>query len=146
VKKKNNLTIDNIVKNSIFVRNMCTMGLFLLKNEICSYILKNGNFITTYYLNVLETPLGKFKILYDYYENGIKSYYVIELVFDNNLNLTLIIKEPYKNLVMNLDQAHLVYIEKGRINFFYLYEILHGIVKNLNNNKNMKFIQKNKIL
>ena len=145
-KNNNNLTIDNIIKNSIFVKNMSTMGLFLLKNEICSYILKNGNFITTYYLNVLETPLGKFKILYDYYENGIKSYYVIELVFDNNLNLTLIIKEPYKNLVMNLDQAHLMYIEKGRINFFYLYEILHGIVKNLNNNKNMKFIQKNKIL
>ena len=146
MKKNNNLTIDNIIKNSIFVKNMSTMGLFLLKNEICSYILNTGNFIITYYLNILETPLGKFKILYDYYENWIKHYYVIELVFDNDLNLTIIVKEPYKNLIMNLDQAQLIYVEKGRINFFYLYEILHGIVKNINNNKNMKFTPKNTIL
>ena len=146
VKKNNNLTLDNIIKNSIFMKNMSTMGLFLLKNEICNYILTKNNFITTYYLNILETPLGKFKILYDYYNNGIKSYYVIELVFDQDLNLTIILKEPYKNLIFNLDQGQLMYIEKGRINFIYLYDILNGIVKNLNISKNMKYSPKNSIL
>ena len=55
--------------------------------------------------------------------------YIVELVFDNNLSLTLNIKEPFKNLIFSLDQGQTIYIEKGRINFNYLFEILRGLSK-----------------
>jgi hypothetical protein len=39
-------------------------------------------------------------------------------------------KEPYRNLIFNLDQGKYIAVEKGRISFSYLYEILNSIVGN----------------
>ena len=129
VKKSNNLTLEKIIKNSIFVKNITNLGLILLKNEV-NYLVSKGNYIYSFFLNIFETPLGKYKLLFEYYEKGMKIYYLVDLVFDDNLNLTIILKDSYKNCIFNLDQGQIIYIEKGRINFHYLQDILINTIKN----------------
>ena len=147
VKRNNNLTMENIIKYSIFIKNITNLGLILLKKQISNYLIyNNNNLIVSHFLNLNETPIGRFKIYYEYFERGMKIYYLIELIFDNNLNLTIKIREPYKNMIFNLDQAQIIYIEKGRINFNYLQDILTTCVSNFAINNKIKYIYKNNIV
>ena len=81
-------------------------------------------------VNVHESALGKFGLYWEFFEKGMKYYNSIELSFDNNLNLTIEVKEPYRNIIYNLDQGKYITVEKGRISFNYLFEILNSIVWN----------------
>ena len=54
----------------------------------------------------------------------------VDLDFDDNLYLTIILKDSYKNCIFNLGQGQIIYIEKGRINFHYLQDILINTIKN----------------
>lgn len=147
VKKNNNLIMENIIKNSIFVKNLTNLGLILLKKELSNYLLYNNNGqISAFYLNIYETPLGKYKIFFEYHEKAMKFYYIIELVFDNDLNLTIIIKEPFKNLIFNLDQGQVIYVEKGRINFNFLNDILSDNIVNFLSSNNSKYNLRNNTL
>lgn len=132
VKKNNNLTLDNIIKNSIFIKNITTLGLILLKNQLKIDIkrITDKKIISASMLNFHESGMDKFTLIKEFFEKGNKLYYYIELNFDNNLNLTIDVKEPYRNLIYNLDQGKYISIEKGRINFNYLIEILNRIVGN----------------
>ena len=148
VKKNNNLTSDNVIKNSIFIKNITNLGLILLKDLLFSTLLSYNNyFLTSNHLNIFETPLGKFRIYYEYFEKGMKLSYIIELYFDNDLNLTIYFKEPYKNLIFNLDQGQGIYIEKGRINFNYIIDVITSCVSNLEMEKNkIKYSFRNTII
>ena len=149
VKRNSNANLENIIKNSIFVKNVTNIELIFLKNELNNLITKyiiDKNIIYTHNLNIHEGPLGRYKMYIELLERGMKIMYIVELVFDNNLNLTLIIKEPFKNLIFSLDQGQTIYIEKGRINFNYLFEILRGLILNIGMNNEIKYIQRNNIL
>jgi hypothetical protein len=132
VKRNNNLTLDNIIKNSIFVKNITTLGLILLKNQLKSTIKRfsDKKIIFTPMINIHDTALGKYAIYWEFLEKGMKFYNSIELNFDNNLNLTIELKEPYRNIIFNLDQGKFITVEKGKISFNYLFEILNSIVLN----------------
>ena len=140
VKKSCNPTLEKIIKNSIFVKNI---GLILLKNEV-NYYINKGNYISSFNLNIFETPLGKYNLLFDYFEKGMKIYYLIDIVFDEYLNLTIIVKDSFKNYIFSLDQGQIIYFDKGRINFHYLQDILCDTIKNYYNIKNnQKLASKN---
>lgn len=144
VKKSNNLILENIIKNSIFLKNVTTLGLILLRKEFNNYLLYNNSHITSSYLNIYETPIGKYKIYFELHERGMKLYYIMELIFDNDLKLSIIIKEPFKNFIFNLDQGQVTYVEKGRINIKYINDILCDIVANyLSYNKSKYNLRKN---
>lgn len=132
VKKNNNLTLDNIIKNSIFIKNITTLGLILLKNHLKSTIkrLSDKKFIFSHSVNIHETALGKYSIYWEFFEKGMRFYNSIELSFDNNLNLTIDAKEPYRNIIYSIDQGKYISDEKGRISFNYLFEILNSIIGN----------------
>ena len=142
VKRNNNITLDNIIKYSIFIRNITKIGLILLKKHINNYLNYN-NISFMNHISLYDTPIGKYKIIYEYFERGMKIYYIIELLFDFNLNLTIKIKEPYKNMIFSLDQGQIIYVEKGRINFSYLNDILITCVSNFTiiNSKNKYFLR-----
>jgi hypothetical protein len=144
VKRNNNPSLENIIKNCIFVKNLTTIGLVLLKNELKN-LIKMSNINHIYSLNIHEGILGKYKLYIEFLEKGNKFHYSVELVFDNNLNLTLIINEPYKSGILNFDQTQLIHIEKGRINFNYLYEMLSSIIINIGINNKNKYSQRNSI-
>ncbi len=148
VKRNNNASFDNIIKNCIFVKNLTNIGLVLLKYDLNNLIMFNfdKNINCVHSLNINDGPFGKYKMYIELLEKGNKFLYVVELVFDNNLNLTLIINEPYKNWILNIDQFQLIYIEKGRINFNYLIEILNSIIINFGMNNKTKYTQRNCIL
>jgi len=132
VKKNNNLTLDNIIKNSIFIKNITTLGLILLKNQLKTTIKRfpDKKIISTPIINIHEETIGKYNLFWEFFEKGNRLYNSIDLIFDNNLNLTIEMKEPYRNLVYNLDQGRYIAVEKGRISFSYLFEILNSIVGN----------------
>ena len=133
VKKNNNLTLDNIIKNSIFIKNITTLGLILLKNQLKNIIKRfpDKKIISTPIVSIHEAAtLGKYNLYWEFFEKGNRLYNSIDLNFDNNLNLTIEMKEPYRNLIFNLDQGKYIAVEKGRISFSYLYEILNSIVGN----------------
>jgi hypothetical protein len=132
VKRNNNLTLDNIIKNSIFVKNITTLGLILLKNQLKSTIKRfsDKKIIFTPMINIHDTSIGKYAIYWEFFDKGMKYYNSIELSFDNNLNLTIEVKEPYRNIIYNLDQGKFITVEKGKISFNYLFEILNSIVMN----------------
>lgn len=149
VKRNSNINLENIIKNSIFVKNITSIALIFLKSELNNLITKytiDKNIIYTHNLNIHEGPLGRYKLHIELLERGLKIIYTVELVFDNNLNLTLIIKEPFKNLIFSLDQGQTIYIEKGRINFNYLFDILRGLIVNIGMNNELKNIQRHNIL
>ena len=149
IKKNNNLILENIIKNSsIFVKNISNLGLILLKDILFNYLNNFNNFyFIANHLNLFETPLGKFRIHFEYFEKGMKLTYIIELLFDINLNLSIYIKEPYKNNIFNLDQGQGIYLEKGRINFNYIFEVISSCVSNFEIDKNRsKFSFRNTIL
>ena len=145
VKKSSNLTLEKIINNSIFVKNITNLGLILLKNEV-NYAVNKGNYLSSFSLNIFETPLGKYKLLFEYFEKGLKIYYIIDLVFDDNLNLTVIVKDSFKNSIFNLDQGQVIYFDKGRINFHYLNDILYNAIKNYNIRNNEKLALKPSIV
>ena len=133
VKKNNNLTLDNIIKNSIFIKNITTLGLILLKNQLKNIIKRfpDKKIISTPIVSIHDAAtLGKYNLYWEFFEKGNRLYNSIDLNFDNNLNLTIEMKEPYRNLIFNLDQGKYIAVEKGRISFSYLYEILNSIVGN----------------
>lgn len=132
VKRNNNLTLDNIIKNSIFVKNITTLGLILLKNQLKSTIKRfsDKKIIFTPMINIHDTSIGKYAIYWEFFDKGMKYYNSIELSFDNNLNLTIEMKEPYRNIIYNLDQGKFITVEKGKISFNYLFEILNSIILN----------------
>lgn len=146
VKKNNNLNLENIIRNSIFVKNITNIGLIILKNEFSKFVMHKTNFITAFYLDIYNTPLGKYKMFFEFYEKDLKIFYNIELIFDDNLNLTIIIKEPNKNIILSLDKARTIYVQKGRINFNYLYDVLQNVFTNFNYNNIVKYTFRNNIL
>ena len=146
VKKNNNLNLENIIRNSIFVKNITNIGLIILKNEFSKFVMHKTNFITVFYLDIYNTPLGKYKMFFEFYEKDLKIFYNIELIFDDNLNLTIIIKEPNKNIILSLDKARTIYVQKGRINFNYLYDVLQNVFTNFNYNNIVKYTFRNNIL
>ena len=146
VKNISNLTLENIIKNSIFVKNITNIGVFLLKFQFNKFILYNNNFISGNYLNIFEISFGSYKIFFDYYEKDLKINNEIELKFDNNLNLTINYIEPYKTPILNLDKTHKIIVDKGRINFNYLYDIIANSAANFNYITGNKYIFKNNII
>ena len=146
VKKNSNLTLENIIKNSIFVKNITNIGILLLKFQFNKFILYNNNFISGNYLNIFEISFGSYKIFFDYYEKDLKINNEIELKFDNNLNLTINYIEPYKTPILNLDKTHKIIVGKGRINFNYLYDIIANSAANFNYITGNKYIFKNNII
>ena len=149
VKRNNNPSLENIIKNCIFVKHLTTIGLVLLKNCLTNLIMMRNydkNISCIHSLNIHEGILGKYKLYIEFLEKGNKFHYLVELVFDNNLNLTLIINEPYKSGILNYDQTQLIHIEKGRINFNCLYDILNSIIVNIGINYKNKYSQRNSIL
>ena len=149
VKRNKNVTLENIIKYSIFIKNITKIGLILLKMHINNILNYNNyyNIMVSNHLSLYDTPLGKYKICYESFEREMRLYYIIELSFDINLNLTIKMKDPYKNLIFSLDQGQIIYIEKGRINFNYINDILTACVSNFYNisSKN-KYLLRNSVV
>ena len=141
VKRNSNLTLENIIKNSIFVKNITNIGLILLNYYITRFIIEK-KFIYSHFLNIHKTLLGRLEFFWEFYEKGVKLFYIIEMNFDNDLNLNISLKESYKNLIFTLDTTQYIIAEKGKINFNYLYDILSSIANmNIINDKNKSYMR-----
>jgi len=130
VKKSQNLTLENIIKSSIFIKNISKLGLLLLKYELNKIIIKESNalnIINSEYFNI-SYYFAKYQLYFDFFDKGNKINYSIVLYFDKNLNLTINVKEPYLNHIYSLDKTRRYSINKGKINLNYLFTILKSIV------------------
>ena len=130
VKKSQNLTLDNIIKSSIFIKNIAKFGLSLLKLELNKIIIKESNalnIINSEYFNI-SYYFAKYQLYFDFFDKGNKINYSIILYFDKNLNLTINVKEPYLNHIYYPDKTKRYSIDKGKINLNSLFIILKNIV------------------
>ena len=130
VKKSQNLTLDNIIKSSIFIKNIAKLGLSLLKLELNKIIIKESNalnIINSEYFNIAYY-FAKYQLYFDFFDKGNKINYSIILYFDKNLNLTINVKEPYLNHIYYPDKTKRYSIDKGKINLNSLFIILKNIV------------------
>ena len=136
VKKNQNLSLDNITKSSIFIKNISKLGFAILKQELNKIIqkeLKKSNIIYSEYISA-HRYFGKYQLYFEFMDKGNKVNYCIHLYFDNNLNLTIDIKEPYLNHIYVLDNNKRYSVEKGKINFYSLFRIIKNMVPTLINN------------
>ena len=124
------MTLENIIKSSIFIKNISKLGLLLLKYELNKIIIKESNalnIINSEYFNI-SYYFAKYQLYFDFFDKGNKINYSIVLYFDKNLNLTINVKEPYLNHIYSLDKTRRYSINKGKINLNYLFTILKSIV------------------
>ena len=134
VKKCQNMTLDNIIKSSIFIRSIIRLGSSVLKsvlNKVVTEESKNLNIISSEYLT--NSPyFAKYQLYFDFIDKGHKMTYLIHLFFDTNLNLLISVKEPYLNHIFIHDATERYSINKGRINFNSLFTILKNNIPLLN--------------
>lgn len=134
VKKCQNMTLDNIIKSSIFIRSIIRLGSSVLKsvlNKVVTEESKNLNIISSEYLT--NSPyFAKYQLYFDFIDKGHKMTYLIHLFFDTNLNLLISVKEPYLNHIFIHDVTERYSINKGRINFNSLFTILKNNIPLLN--------------
>ena len=130
VKRNQNLSLDNLTKSSILIKNLSKLGISILRNELNKIIFEESkklNIISLEFLSIYHY-FGKYQLYFDFFERGSKMSYVIHLYFDNNLNLTINVKEPYLNHVYALDNSQRYCLEKGKVNFNSLFRIIKNAV------------------
>ena len=139
VKRSQNLTFENIIKSSIFVKNLSKLGLLILKAELNKVIDKESNALNIINAEFFNTSyyFAKYELYFEFIK-GNKMNYLLTLYFDKDLNLTVNVKEPYLNHIYVLDNTNRYSIEKGRINFNSLFKILKSIVPLLENYNHKK--------
>lgn len=129
-KKSQNLTFENIVKSSIFIKSLSKLGLLVLKTELNKIITKEtkeSNYICSEYFSP-NHYFAKYQLIVEFLDKGIKIFYFIHLYFDLNLNLTINVKEPYLNHIYVFDSSQLYSLEKGKINFNNLFPMLKNVL------------------
>ena len=135
VKRAQNLTFDNLMKSTIFIKNLSKFALSTLKHELNRIVKEESKELDIIYSDIL-TPnyyFAKYQLYFDFLDKGNKMNYIINLYFDMNLNLTISIKEPYLNHIYILDSSTRYSVQKGKINFNILFSILKNLVPMLNN-------------
>ncbi len=99
IKRAQNLSLDNLVKSTIFIKNIAKFALSTLKYELNRIVYKESNELDIICFDVLSYNhyFAKYQLYFDCLDKGNKINYTIYLYFDMNLNLTISIKEPYLN-------------------------------------------------
>lgn len=130
VKKAQNVTFDNLMKSSIFIKNLAKFGSSSLRHDLTELINKESKDLGILCTDFL-TPnyhFAKYQLTFDFIDRGNKPSYIITLYFDLNLNLTINIKEPHLNHIYIFDNSYKYSVEKGQINFNMLFPILKNLV------------------
>lgn len=130
VKKAQNVTIDNLMKSSILIKNLAKFGGSSLRYELNKLLNKESNELDIICIDFLTLNhyFAKYQLSFDFLDRGNKSSYIITLYFDHNLNLTINIKEPHLNHIYIFDSSYRYSVEKGRINFNMLFPMLKNLV------------------
>lgn len=135
IKRAQNLSLDNLVKSTIFIKNIAKFALSTLKYELNRIVYKESNELDIICFDVLSYNhyFAKYQLYFDCLDKGNKINYTIYLYFDMNLNLTISIKEPYLNHIYIMDSSTKYTVEKGKINFNVLFTIIKNLVPIIDN-------------
>lgn len=135
IKRAQNLSLDNLVKSTIFIKNISKFALSTLKYELNRIVYKESNELGIICFDVLSYNhyFAKYQLYFDCLDKGNKINYTIYLYFDMNLNLTISIKEPYLNHIYIMDSSTKYTVEKGKINFNVLFTIIKNLVPIIDN-------------
>ena len=138
VKRAQNISLDNLVKSTIFLKNLTKFTLSILRYELNRIIYKESKDLDIACYDILSPNhyFAKYQLYFDFLDKGNKINYTIYLYFDANLNLTISIKEPYLNHIFIMDTSTRFSVEKGKINFNMLFTILKNVVPLLDNHNN----------
>ena len=138
IKRSQNLTLDNLVKSTIFIKNLTKFALLSLRYELNRIVYKESKELDITCFDILPSNhyFSKYQLNFDFIDKGNKINYTIYLYFDTNLNLTISIKEPYLNYIYIMDTSTRFSVEKGKINFNTLFTILKNLVPMLDNHNN----------